>query len=47
MVRMGSRYTYCDSSKAVNELGFPQTPIRTTIEKAISWFRENGYVKDT
>jgi len=45
MVRMGSKYTYCDSSKAINELGFTQTPIRTTIEKAINWFRENGYIK--
>jgi len=45
MVRVGSKYAYCDTSKAVNELGMPQTPIRTTIEKAIEWFRENGYVK--
>jgi dihydroflavonol-4-reductase len=44
MVRTGSKYAYYDSSKAVNELGFPQTPIKTTIEKAISWFRENGYI---
>lgn len=45
MVRSGSKYAYFDSSKAVNELGLPQTPIKTTIEKAINWFRENGYVK--
>jgi len=45
MVRMGSKYAYFDSSKAVNELGFGQTPIKTTIEKAVNWFRENGYVK--
>ena len=45
MVRMGSKYAYFDSSKAVNELGFPQTPIKTTVEKAVNWFRENGYVK--
>lgn len=45
LVRMGSKYAYCDVSKAVNELGLPQTPIKTTIEKAINWFRENGYVK--
>ncbi len=44
-VRIGSKYMAFDSSKAVNELGFPQTPIRTTIEKAVNWFRENGYVK--
>jgi len=45
MVRSGSRYAYFDSSKAVSELGFPQTPIKTTIEKAVNWFKENGYVK--
>jgi len=45
MVRFARLYMYLDSSKAVKELGFPQTPIRTTIEKAVNWFRENGYVK--
>lgn len=45
MMRIASKYAYFDVSKAVNELGLPQTPIRTTIEKAINWFRENGYVK--
>lgn len=44
-VRFASKYTYYDVSKAVNELGLPQTPVKTTIEKAINWFRENGYVK--
>jgi dihydroflavonol-4-reductase len=47
VLRMGSKYAYYDSSKAVNELGFTQTPIKTTIEKAVNWFRENGYVKGT
>jgi len=45
VVRAGSKYIYVDSSKAIDELGFPQTPIRTSIEKAVNWFRENGYVK--
>ncbi len=45
VVRSNSQYWYFDCSKAVNELGLPQTPVRTTIEKAINWFRENGYVK--
>jgi dihydroflavonol-4-reductase len=43
--RVGRMCGYFDSSKAVKELGFPQTPIRTTVEKAVNWFRENGYVK--
>jgi len=44
-VRVASRYMAFDSSKAVNELGFPQTPIKISIEKAVNWFRDNGYVK--
>jgi dihydroflavonol-4-reductase len=35
---------FCDCSKAVNELGMPQTPLRKTVEKAVKWFRDNGYV---
>ena len=45
VVRMGSKYAYFDVSKAVNELGLPQTPVKTAIEKAVNWYRENGYVK--
>jgi dihydroflavonol-4-reductase len=44
-VRNASQYWYFDCSKAVKELGLPQTPIRTTVGKAVNWFRENGYVK--
>lgn len=44
MVRLGSKYAFFDCSKAVDELGMPQTPIRKTVEKAINWFRENGYI---
>ena len=43
-VRIGSHYSFWDSSKAVNELGMPQTPIRESIKSAIDWFRENGYL---
>ncbi len=45
IARSMGTYAYYDSSKAVKELGFRQTPIRTTVEKAVNWFRENGYVK--
>ena len=44
-IRLASKYAYFDSSKAVKELRFPQTPIKTTVEKAVKWFKENGYVK--
>jgi len=44
-VRLGKMGEHFDCSKAINELGLKQTPIRKTIEKAIIWFRENGYIK--
>jgi dihydroflavonol-4-reductase len=44
-VRLGKMGEHFDNSKAVSELGLPLTPIRTTIENTISWFRENGYIK--
>ncbi len=34
---------WVDPSKAILELGLPQTPIETAIEDAATWFRENGY----
>jgi dihydroflavonol-4-reductase len=36
----------CDPSKAILELGLPQTPLDEAFAEAIAWFRENGYVKD-
>jgi dihydroflavonol-4-reductase len=32
-----------DCSKAIRELGFPQTTVEQAFEKAVRWFRENGY----
>jgi dihydroflavonol-4-reductase len=43
-VRIGKMTEWYDCSKAVNELGLPQTPIDMTIRKALNWFRENGYL---
>lgn len=31
------------SHKAIRELGFPQTPARVALRKAITWYRANGY----
>ena len=44
-LKIGRKYEFFDCSKAVKELGLPQTPVRTSIEKALSWFRENGYLR--
>jgi dihydroflavonol-4-reductase len=43
-VKIGKMTEWYDCSKAVNELGLPQTPIHMTIKKALNWFRENGYL---
>lgn len=34
---------YVDPSKAIDELGLPQTPIETALRDSIEWFRANGY----
>lgn len=44
-VRIGRMREWYDCSKAVTELGLPQTPIEETIQKALNWFKENGYLK--
>lgn len=45
LVIVGRKYGYIDSSKAVNELGLPQTPVKKAVEEAVRWYKENGYVK--
>lgn len=42
--RAARLYWYFDSSKAVRELGFPQTPVEESLERTIKWFRDNGYL---
>lgn len=40
-----SRFNWhVDSSKAVRELGFHQTPIEESIKKTVKWLNENGYL---
>jgi dihydroflavonol-4-reductase len=34
----------CDPTRAIHELGLPQTPLATALAEAVAWFRENGYV---
>jgi dihydroflavonol-4-reductase len=43
-VKVGSHYSFWDSSKAIRELGLPQRPIRASLQEAIAWFREKGYL---
>jgi dihydroflavonol-4-reductase len=39
-----ARFLYFDNSKARHELGLPVTPLRDTVDRAVRWFRDNGYV---
>ncbi len=42
--RMARRRMYFDSAKAIRELGLPQTPVEDGLARAVSWFRDKGYV---
>ncbi|MBM4432741.1 MAG: NAD-dependent dehydratase, partial [Chloroflexi bacterium] len=42
-VKAARKFRYFDCSKAINELGLPQTPIEEALDKAVRWFRQNGY----
>ncbi|MFH1084663.1 MAG: NAD-dependent epimerase/dehydratase family protein [Chloroflexota bacterium] len=33
-----------DPARAVRELGLPQTPLAVAFGRAVTWFRENGYI---
>ncbi len=44
-VRMAAKRMFFDSSRAVRELGLPQTPVETALSDAVDWFTQNGYVK--
>jgi len=42
-VRMSRHKMWFDPSKAIRELGLPQSPVEGALERAVNWFRENGY----
>ena len=43
-VRMANQAMYYDASKAVRELGLPQTPIAIALKNAVNWFVTEKYV---
>ncbi|HLJ56343.1 MAG TPA: hopanoid-associated sugar epimerase [Chthonomonadaceae bacterium] len=45
-VKMARHKMYFDPSKAVRELGLPQSPVEDALRRAVDWFRANGYVGD-
>jgi dihydroflavonol-4-reductase len=42
-VRMASKTMFFDCTKAVRELGLPQSPVEEALDRAVRWFRANGY----
>ncbi len=42
-VRMAAKRMYFDPSRAVRELGLPQTPVDEALRDAVDWFWANGY----
>ena len=44
-VRMAQQPMYYDASKAVQELGLPQSSLITALQDAVDWFISRGYVK--
>jgi dihydroflavonol-4-reductase len=45
-VKLSRKHMFYDASKAVRELGLPQTPAMTAFDKAVRWFREHGYAPE-
>ena len=43
-VRMSLQPMYYDASKAVRELGLPQSSVKTALKDAVDWFVTQGYV---
>ena len=44
-VQMSRHRMFFDSSKAISELGLPQSPVEGALARAVAWFRANGYVR--
>jgi dihydroflavonol-4-reductase len=43
-VQMAAKFMFFDPSRAVRDLGLPQTPVREALQRAVEWFHQNGYV---
>lgn len=46
-VRLSRKRMFFDATKAVRELGLPQTPAKEALRKATCWFRTHGYAPQT
>ncbi|MCX6343826.1 MAG: NAD-dependent epimerase/dehydratase family protein [Armatimonadetes bacterium] len=44
-VKMAKKKMFFSASKAINELGLPQSSVEEALARSINWFLENGYTK--
>lgn len=42
-VQMAAKFMFFDSSRAVRELGLPQSSIKDALKRSVDWFRANNY----
>jgi dihydroflavonol-4-reductase len=42
-VQMAKKFMFFDSGKAARELGLPRRPASEALQRAVAWFRANGY----
>lgn len=45
-VKMAQHRMFFDASKAVRELHLPQSSVTVALERAVEWFRANGYIRE-
>jgi dihydroflavonol-4-reductase len=43
-VRLSRKKMFFNPGKAVRDLGLPQTPVEEALERAVTWFRREGYI---
>jgi dihydroflavonol-4-reductase len=43
-MRLSAEFIYFDASKAIRELGLPQTPFRQTVEQTYQWYKTHGHL---
>ena len=43
-VKLSKYNWHVDCSKAINDLGYTQTPVEETLQKTVAWFKENGFL---
>lgn len=44
-VEMSRYMMFFDSSKAIHELGLPQSPLEEAVEDAVRWYKDHGYFR--